>query len=67
MIADAVYHDTPPTIYLRWREDGKLIEQTVDDYKPHFYIPSSTPEFRIKQMKRSFRSKGAQRKNIRRS
>tara|TARA_R100001509_G_scaffold163808_1_gene139287 strand:+ start:1267 stop:3630 length:2364 start_codon:yes stop_codon:yes gene_type:complete len=55
MIADAVYHDdTPPTIYLRWREDGKLIEQTVDDYKPHFYIPSSTPEFRIKQMKRSF-------------
>ena len=55
MIADAIYHDdSPPTVYLRWREHGKLVEQTVEDYKPHMYIPVSTPEFRIKQMKRSF-------------
>lgn len=57
MIADAIYHDDkPPTIYLRWRDNGKLVEQKVEDYKPHFYIPSATPEFRLKQLKRSFPS-----------
>ena len=55
MIADAIYYeDSPPSIYMRWRENGKLVEQTVDDYKPHMYIPASTPEFRLKQVKRSF-------------
>ena len=56
MIADAIYHDdTAPTLYLRWRDaHGKLIEKTVDDYKPHMYIPVSTPEFRLKNLKRSF-------------
>tara|TARA_R110000868_G_scaffold60891_8_gene185427 strand:+ start:10203 stop:12554 length:2352 start_codon:yes stop_codon:yes gene_type:complete len=56
MIADATYHDdAPPTLYLRWRDaHRKLIEQTVNDYKPHMYIPVSTPEFRLKNLKRSF-------------
>ena len=58
MIADAIYHDDAnPTLYLRWRDKhGELIEQTIDDYKPHMYVPVSTPEFRFKQLKRSFPS-----------
>ena len=55
MIADAIYHDdTPPTLYMRWREHGKLVEQTVDDYKPHFYVSAATPEVRFKQFKRAY-------------
>lgn len=55
MIVDAIYHDDePPTIYTRYRIDGKLCEDTVNDFKPHFYVPQSTPEFRIKSMRRSF-------------
>ncbi len=56
MIADAIYHDDrPPTLYTRYRDDkGALIENRVDDYKPHMFIPTSTPEFRINQMLRSF-------------
>tara|TARA_R100000734_G_scaffold19125_1_gene18300 strand:+ start:4288 stop:6648 length:2361 start_codon:yes stop_codon:yes gene_type:complete len=56
MIADAIYHDdTPPTLYLRWRNDkGELQEETVDDYRPHMYVPVATPEFRLKQLKTSF-------------
>lgn len=56
MIADAIYHDdTPPTLYLRWRNDkGELQEETVDDYRPHMYVPIATPEFRLKQLKTSF-------------
>ena len=56
MIADAIYHDDrPPTIYTRYRDDkGALIENLVTDYKPHMFIPTSTPEFRINQMLRSF-------------
>ena len=56
MITDAIYHDdTPPTIYTRWRNDkGELQEEKIDDFKPHFFIPQSTPEFRIKSMKRSY-------------
>ena len=56
MIADAIYHDDrPPTVYTRYRDDkGALIENRVHDYKPHMFIPTSTPEFRINQMLRSF-------------
>jgi len=55
MIVDAIYHDDePPTIYTRYRVDGELCEDTVNDYKPHMYIPVSTPEFRLKNLKRSF-------------
>jgi len=56
MIADAIYHnDKAPTIYLRWRnEDGKLVEQQVDDFKPHMYIPASTSNFAISQLKRAY-------------
>jgi len=56
MIADAIYHDdTPPTLYLRWRNDkGELQEETVDDYRPHMYVPIATPEFRLTQLKTSF-------------
>tara|TARA_R100000908_G_scaffold65255_2_gene53416 strand:- start:2091 stop:4457 length:2367 start_codon:yes stop_codon:yes gene_type:complete len=56
MISDAIYHDDrPPTIYNRFRDEtGALIEYTINDYKPHMYIPASTPEFRLKQLKRSF-------------
>ena len=56
MIADAIYHDDrPPTIYTRYRnQDGELMEKRVVDYKPHFYIPTATPDFRIKNMQRSF-------------
>ena len=58
MIADAIYHsEKPPSIYLRWREkDGTLTEQTVDDFKPHMYIPMSTSNFAISQLKRAYPS-----------
>jgi len=56
MIIDAIYKDDEaPTIYQRYRdEDGALIENKIEDYKPHFFIPQSTPDFRIKSLKRSF-------------
>ena len=56
MIADAIYHDDrPPTLYTRYRDDkGALVENRVYDYKPHMFIPTSTPEFRVNQMLRSF-------------
>ena len=56
MIADAIHHsDKPPTIYLRWREkDGKLVEQKVDDYRPHMYIPTSTSNFSLSQLKKAY-------------
>jgi DNA polymerase elongation subunit (family B) len=56
MIVDAIYHDDePPTIYKRYRDnEGMLIADKVEGYKPHFYVPQSTPEFRLKSLKRSF-------------
>jgi len=56
MIADAIYHDdAPPTIYTRYRDEEEiLITNTVEGYKPHFYVPQSTPEFRLKGLKRSY-------------
>ena len=56
MIIDAIYKDDEaPTIYQRYRdEDGTLIENKIDGYKPNFFIPQSTPEFRIKGLKRSY-------------
>ena len=55
MIVDAIYHDdAPPTIYTRYRKQGALFEETIEDFKPHFYIPQTTPEFRIKSLQRSY-------------
>jgi DNA polymerase elongation subunit (family B) len=55
MIVDAIYHDdAPPTIYTRYRKQGALFEEKIEDFKPHFYIPQTTPEFRIKSLQRSY-------------
>lgn len=55
MIADAIYNDDePPTIYTRYRKQGALVEETVEGFKPHMYIPVATPEFRLKQLARSY-------------
>tara|TARA_R110001632_G_scaffold12717_1_gene44021 strand:+ start:4695 stop:5747 length:1053 start_codon:yes stop_codon:yes gene_type:complete len=56
MIVDAIYHDDEaPTIYQRYRdEDGALIENKIEGYKPHFFVPQSTPDFRIKSLMRSY-------------
>ena len=55
MIADAIYNDDePPTIYTRYREQGALFEKTIHGFKPYMYIPVATPEFRLKQLARSY-------------
>ena len=56
MIVDAIYHDDEaPTIYKRHRDDkGQLIEERVEGYLPSFFVPQSTPEFRIKALRRSY-------------
>ena len=57
MIVDAIYHDDkPPTVYTRWRGDeGRaMFTHRELDYRPHFFIPTHTPEFRINNMLRSF-------------
>jgi len=55
MIADAIYNDDEaPDIYTRYRIDGELCEDMVKGFKPHFYVPQSTPEFRLKGLKRSY-------------
>ena len=57
MIVDAIYHDDgPPTVYTRWRdgESRSLFEHRETDYRPHFFIPAHTPEFRINRMLRSY-------------
>jgi DNA polymerase I len=57
MIVDAIYNDDgPPTVYTRWRgtESRSLFEHRQLDYRPHFFLPAHTPEYRIKKMLRSF-------------
>ena len=56
MITDAIYHDDePPTIYTRWRNaEGELQEEMINDYRPHFFVPQATPEFRLKALQRSY-------------
>ena len=56
MIVDNYFTgDDKAHIYTRYRdEDGNLIEHTEHEYEPHFFIPSDTPPYQIKRLKRQF-------------
>lgn len=55
MIVDAVYHDdAPPTLYHRYRENGRLVEQKSSNWQPYMFIPVGTAESRIKDMLRAY-------------
>ena len=52
MIVDEYYPSSErPTIYTRYRDqDGKLIEDRHSHYKPYFWIPASTGDFRKRRL-----------------
>ena len=56
MLIDNIFRDDDtPIIYTRSRdENGNLIERRQFDFKPYFWVPASTPEFRLSRLKRSF-------------
>jgi DNA polymerase I len=55
VIADAIYHDDePPTIYTRYRDKDRVLIEKSESYNPYFFIPQTTPEFRLKSLIRSY-------------
>ena len=53
MIVDTFQPDPegPTHIYKRWRDaEGNLMEETITDFKPYFWIKASTPPSAIRQI-----------------
>jgi len=52
LIVDDYYTDGEiPLIYTRYRDDeGQLIENTVKDYKPYFWIPANVGDYRRRRL-----------------
>ena len=56
MLIDNIFRDDDtPIIYTRMRdEDGNLIEKQHTDFKPYFWVPANTPDFRLNRLRRAY-------------